>query len=106
MTDTKSTANMLHQLAQLAEELESQGAEIISASFSSAIGCSIHLSALDLPASIAERGVNRERCSAESDEIFYVDARGVRVFWLVPRETSDGLNAAIDEAMEKEMPNG
>lgn len=106
MADAKSIANTLRQMAQLAEELESQGAEIISASFSSAIGCSIHLSAFDLPASIAERGVNRERCSAESDEIFYVVDGGVRVFWLVPREASDGLDAAIDEAMEKEVTNG
>jgi len=89
MAGTKSTANMLHQLAQLAEELEAQGADIIRASFSSAIGCYLQLSTLALPASIAKRGVNRERCSAESDEIFYVDASGVRVCWLVPRETSD-----------------
>src|SRR5690606_39652260 len=65
-------------------ELEAQGADIIGASLSSA-GRYLQLSAHDLPASIAERGVNRERC-VESDEIFYVDARGVRVCWLVPRE--------------------
>nr|PZN76098.1 MAG: hypothetical protein DIU57_17720 [Pseudomonadota bacterium] len=84
MTDAKSTANMLHQMAQLADELEAQGADIIGASLSS-VGRYLQLSAHGLPASIAERGVNRERC-VESDEIFYVDARGVRVCWLVPRE--------------------
>lgn len=104
MTDAKSTANMLYQMAQLADELEAQGADIIGASLSSATGRYLQLSAHDLPASIAERGVNRDRC-AESDEIFYVDARGVRVCWLVPRETSDDLDAAIDEAMEKENSN-
>ena|SRR5690606_27256905 len=103
MTNAKSPANMLHQMAQLADELEAQGADIIGASLSSA-GRYLQLSAHDLPASIAERGVNRERC-VESDEIFYVDARGVRVCWLVPRETSDDLDAAIDEAMEKEVSN-
>ncbi len=85
MTDAKSTANMLHQMARLADELEAQGAEIISASLNSA-GSYLQLSEDDLPASIAERGVNRERC-VESDEIFYIDASGVRVCWLVNRET-------------------
>lgn len=32
MTNTKSPANMLHQMAQLANELEAQGAEIIGVS--------------------------------------------------------------------------
>lgn len=103
MTDAKSPANMLHQMAQLADELEAQGADIIGASFSSATGRYLQLSAHDLPASIAERGVNRERCSAESDEIFYVDASGVRVCWLVPRETSDDLDAAMEGENEREI---
>lgn len=98
MTDAKSTANMLYQMAQLADELEAQGADIISAWLDWS-GRSMHLSAHDLPASIAERGANRKRCD-EFDEIFYIDASGVRVFWLVPRETSDGLDAAIDAALE------
>lgn len=104
MTDAKSTANMLYQMAQLADELEAQGADIIGALFSSVIGRSLQLSAHDLPASIAERGVNRE-CDGEWDRISYIDASGVRVCWIVPRETGDDLDAAIDEAMEKENSN-
>jgi hypothetical protein len=38
MTDAKSTANILYQMAQLADELEAQGANIIGASFSPATG--------------------------------------------------------------------
>ena len=87
MTDAKSIANMLRQMAQLAEELEAHGADIISAWLDWS-GRSLHLSAHDLPASIAERGVNRERCG-EFDRISYIDASGVRVCWLVPRETSN-----------------
>lgn len=87
MKRVESTGNMLHQMAQLADELEAQGAKILWASLDFA-SRHIQLSADDLPASIAERGVNRRRC-VESDEIFYVDASGVRVCWLVPRETSN-----------------
>ena len=101
MSSAPSPANMLYQMAQLADELESQGAEIISASLNS-VGCYLHLSAHNLPASIAERGTNREWCCGEWDDISYIDASGVRVFWLVPRETSDDRDAAIDEAMAKE----
>lgn len=86
MTDTKSPANMLHQMARLADELESQGARIIGASLD-LVGRYLQLSADDLPASIAERGANRE-CCGEWDKIFYIDASGVRVCWLVNRETS------------------
>lgn len=86
MSSAPSPVNMLHQMARLADELESQGAEIIGASLSSAGGY-LQLSADDLPGSIAERGANRE-CCIEWDEIFYIDASGVRVCWLVNRDTS------------------
>jgi len=79
MTKAMSLANMLNKMAQLANELEAQGAEIIGVSLDFAGPC-LHLSALDLPASIAERGVNRE-CHDEYDEIFYTDASGVCVRW-------------------------
>lgn len=85
MSSAPSPANMLHQMARIAEELESQGADIIGASLNSA-GSYIQLSAGDLPASIAERGANRE-CCGEWDKIFF-DASGVRVCWLVDKETS------------------
>ena len=86
MTDAKSPATMLHQMALLANELEAQGAKILWASLD-IVSRHMQLSADDLPASIAERGVNR-RCCGEKDEIFYIDASGVRVCWLVNRETS------------------
>jgi len=83
--DAKSPANMLHQMARLADDLESQGAEIIGVSLN-VVGSHLHLSAHDLPASIAERGANRE-CYGEFDKISYIDASGVRVCWLVDKET-------------------
>ena len=87
MTNAKSLANMLHQMAKLANELEAQGAEIIGVSFDFA-GRYLHLSGHDLPASIAERGVNRE-CHDEYDEVFYTDASGVCVRWFANRENSN-----------------
>lgn len=86
MSSAPSPANMLHQMARLADDLESQGADIISASLD-LTGRYLHLSAHDLPASIAERGANRE-CCGEWDKISYIDASGVRVCWLVDKETS------------------
>lgn len=86
MSSAVSPASTLHQMARLADELEAQGAKIISASLSNCSGSYLQLSEFDLPASIAERGKRRLR-TGQYDEI-YIDASGVRVCWLVDKETS------------------